>query len=237
MYDLNSVREELLGMADSKYREFQLKLLPGTDNFIGVRLPKLRRLAKNIIRENGTGYLESALINNSKDEWFEEIMLQGMMIGYMKEDISDIFSYAERFVPKIQNWSVCDSFCSGFKHAVSYREEVWIWLKKYLKSEQEFEARFGIVMLLNYYVDSVYIDYLFPIFDTIQAKGYYAKMAVAWAVSICYIKYPAETMHYLCNNRLDDFTYNKALQKIMESNCVSKYDKENIRRMKRNTCT
>ncbi len=230
---LDSIREEILLMADEKYREFQKKLLPDAEHFVGVRLPMLRKIAKRIARENGAEYLNVALARKPRDELFEEIMLQGMIIGYMKEDISDIFSYAERFIPKIDNWSVCDSFCSGFKHAIGYQEEVWEWLQPFLKSEQEFEVRFGVVMLLNYYIDDVYIDRLLNIFESIRQQAYYVKMAVAWAVSICYVKYPQKTMEYLYRSQLDDVTYNKALQKIVESRCVPEKEKAEIRKMRR----
>ena len=231
-YNLDSIREELVSMADEKYRVFQSKLLPGTNHLIGVRLPELRKLAKRIAKEYGATYLDVALARQPEKELFEEIMLQGMIIGYMKEDISDIFSYTERFVPKIDNWSVCDSFCSGFKHAVTYREEVWEWLQQFLEAEEEFTVRFGIVMLLNYYIDERYLERLFAIFDTVHQDGYYVKMAVAWAVSICYTKYPTQTMDYLKKNELDDFTYHKALQKIVESRCVSDQEKADIRLMR-----
>lgn len=231
-YSLDSIREELVSMADEKYRVFQSKLLPGTNHLIGVRLPELRKLAKRIAKEYGATYLDVALARQPEKELFEEIMLQGMIIGYMKEDISDIFSYTERFVPKIDNWSVCDSFCSGFKYAVTYREEVWEWLQQFLEAEEEFAVRFGIVMLLNYYIDERYLERLFAIFDTVHQDGYYVKMAVAWAVSICYTKYPTQTMDYLKKNELDDFTYHKALQKIVESRCVSDQEKADIRLMR-----
>lgn len=230
---LDSIREEILLMADEKYRQFQIKLLPDAEHFVGVRLHMLRKIAKRIARENGAEYLNVALARKPQDELFEEIMLQGMIIGYMKEDIFDIFSYAERFIPKIDNWSVCDSFCSGFKHAIEYREEVWEWLQPFLKSEEEFEVRFGVVMLLNYYIDDVHIERLLDIFESIRQQAYYVKMAVAWAVSICYVKYPQKTIEYLYRSQLNDVTYNKALQKIVESRCVSEKEKAEIRKMRR----
>ena len=166
-------------------------------------------------------------------ELFEEIMLQGMVIGYMKGDISDIFSYTEKFVPKIDNWSVCDSFCSGFKHALEYPEKVWEWLEGFWSSEEEFKARFGMVMLLDYYINDKYIKELFPIFESIRQGNYYVDMAIAWAISICYIRYPKLCMGFLRESRLNDFTYHKSLQKIVESRCVSAEEKERIRKMRR----
>lgn len=245
---LESIREELLSLADLKYKEFQEKLLPGTENLAGVRLPMLRRLAKKIAKEWGEDYLKSCFKESSREELFEEIMLQGMVIGYMGGNGSDpsecrdnkdkmqvkepIILYTEQFLPKIDNWSVCDSFCSGFKYAVNHQEEVWRWLNGLLASEKEFTVRYVIVMLLNYYINDTYIDCLYPVFDGIRHEGYYVKMAAAWAVSICYIKYPEKTKKYLDKNQLDDFTYNKALQKIIESRCISTEEKEKIREIK-----
>lgn len=232
-YGLDSVREEILAMTDETYREFQVKLLPQVKNYAGVRLPALRRLAKRIAKENGRGYLEAVLGRNAQEELFEEIMLQGMVIGYWKGSLSDIFSYTELFLPKVDNWSVCDSFCSGFKHASACRDEVWEWLGQFFGSEREFTVRFAVVMLLDYYVEEEYLSRLWEIFDKVRHEGYYVRMAIAWAVSVCYMKYPKESMAYLKDNRLDDYTYNKALQKITESRCISEQEKERIRWMKR----
>lgn len=233
--NLTEIRKEIVSLADDTYREFQIKLLPDTrkENFLGVRLPLLRKIARQIAKEWGHEYLETSLRRNPKEEYFEEIMLQGMVIGYIREDISDIFVYTEKFLPKIDNWSVCDSFCSGFKHAADNQVIVWEWLMGLLKSKEEYTLRYGIVMLLDYYVNDNYINRLFPLFDAVRHEGYYVKMAVAWAVSICYIKYPDITMGYLGNNRLDDFTYNKALQKITESRCINAADKAAIKGLRR----
>lgn len=88
-------------------------------------------------------------------------------------------------------------------------------------------------MLLDFYIETEYIDMVLRLLDRVKHEGFYAKMAVAWAVSICYVKIPDITMEYLRNNTLDDFTYNKALQKITESNRVDKEIKSLIRSMKR----
>lgn len=232
-YDLDGIREEIFSMADAPYREFQARLLPEVKNYAGVRLPALRKLAKKIAEEDGAGYLEAALGREPEKELFEEIMLQGMIIGYMKEDISDIFSYTERFLPKIDNWSVCDSFCSGYKHVEGHKEQVWEWLNRFLSSDREFTVRFALVMMLDYYVEEDYLDRLFSVFDNVGHEGYYVKMGTAWAVSICYVRYPERTTGYLRTSRLDDFTYNKALQKITESRCITAQQKETVRGMKR----
>ena len=93
--------------------------------------------------------------------------------------------------------------------------------------------RFGVVMLLDYYIEEAYIDRVLRLLNEARHDGYYVKMAVAWAVSVCYVKFPEKTMEYLKNNTLEDFTYNKALQKITESLRVGRDEKELIRSMKR----
>ena len=160
-------------------------------------------------------------------------MLQGFIIGYAKAPLPDILEQIAAFLPKINNWSVCDSFCITLKAAGENPAEFWDFLQPCILSGEEFTVRFAIVMLLDYYITPEYIDRLFPIFDGISHEGYYVKMAVAWAVSMCYVKFPEKTESYLGRCRLDDFTYNKSLQKITESLSVDKETKKRIRAMKR----
>ena len=223
-----NIREQLFELAEDEYKKFSSSLLPGIDNLIGVRLPALRKIAKQIAKKDWRSYLE-----NADEIYFEEIMLQGMVLGYVNDDIEDILGYIVDFVPKINNWSVCDSFCVGLKMTNKNKERIWFFLQPYLLSDKEFEVRFGIVMLINFYIDNDYIRLVLKQLDSIRHDGYYVKMAVAWAISMCYIKFEEPTLDYLKNNNLDDFTYNKSLQKICESLKVDKKTKVFIRGMKR----
>lgn len=230
---LEEIRGEIVGLAEEEYRLFQGKLLPEVRNYAGVRLPKLRRIARRIAEEDAKAYLDAALSRDPEEELFEEIMLQGMVIGYLREELPVILGCAERFVPKIDNWSVCDSFCSGLKCARDYPGEVWRWLLPYLHSKEEFGARFGVVMLLSYYVTDDYIGRIFEALGSVGHEGYYVKMAVAWALSVCYGRYPERTFSYLTDrdNGLDGFTFRKALQKITESKSVTAGEKDRVRRL------
>jgi 3-methyladenine DNA glycosylase AlkD len=225
---LKTIREQLFELADEEYRQFQSKLCPNTDCIIGVRLPILRKLAKEIGKGDWQEFLR-----NSNDRYFEEVMLKGMVIGYIKTDIDEILKHIAEFVPQIDNWSVCDSFCSGLKCTKNHKERVWDFLQPYLFSKEEFHIRFGVVMLLNYYMEDAYIDKILDIFNHIKHEGYYVKMAVAWAISVCYVKYDIKTMYFLEKNYLDDFTYNKAIQKIIESLQVAQETKAMLKKMKR----
>ncbi|MED4402418.1 DNA alkylation repair protein [Metabacillus fastidiosus] len=224
----NIIRRQIFELIDTDYQKFAAVLIPNINNILGVRLPELRKIAKQIAKDDWHTYLETA-----ENEYFEEIMLQGMVIGYVKTDIEEILPYVAAFVPKINNWSVCDSFCTGLKFTKENKRLVWEFLQLYLSSEKEYEIRFGVVMLLNFYIETEYIGKVLNLLEGVKHEGFYAKMAVAWALSICYVKIPDLTMKYLKNNKLDDFTYNKALQKIVESNRVNKETKSLIRSMKR----
>lgn len=222
------IRKELETLADEKYREFSSKLIPNINNVLGVRLPALRKIAKRLALEDYEQYLvETDLI------YFEEIMLQGMIIGYLNTSWKDKTKYVTQFVPKIDNWSVCDSFCTGLKFDEKDKKDVWLFLQPYLKSKEAYEIRFAVVMLLFNFVDKQYTTKVFSAFNKIKHDNYYVKMSVAWAVSIYFRDLPEVTMPYLRNNKLDDWTYNKALQKITESLAVDNETKNTIRSMKR----
>jgi len=223
-----SIKEQLLNLADEEYQKFATALIPTINNVIGVRLPELRKLARTIAKGDWRTFLAQA-----ESDYFEEVMLQGMVLGYVKTDIEEILRYVADFIPKIDNWSVCDSFCISLKFTLKNKERVWDFIVPYLLSDKEYEIRFAVVMMLNFFIEEEYINRILQLLDKVSHEGYYAKMAVSWALSICYIKLPEPTMSYLLSNTLDDFTYNKALQKITESYRVDQETKTMIRAMKR----
>ena len=224
------IRKELEIIAEENYRIFAAKLIPNIDNLLGVRLPKLRKIAKKIVQLDYEYYL--AMDNPL---YFEEVMLQGMIIGEIKLPWTERSRYVKQFISKINNWSVCDSFCCGLKFEISEKQLVWQFLQPYFASEAPYDIRFAVVMLLFHFVDEKYAPKAFTLFDQIKNGDYYVKMAVAWAISIYFRELPRLTMAYLLNNQLDDWTYNKALQKITESLKVDCNTKTIIRTMKRKT--
>ncbi len=222
------IRETLFSLADEEYQKFHSSLCPGINNIIGIRVPVLREFAKEIVKGDWRTYLKTA-----KNEYYEEVMLQGMVIGLAKMELQERLEYIKEFVPQIDNWAVCDVTCAGLKFTKKHMSEMWELIQPYINSNKEFEIRFGVVMILDFYITKEYIKEVLTILNNIHHDGYYVKMAVAWAISVCYIKFPKETMMLLQNNTFDTFTYNKALQKIVESYRVTKEEKEIIRKMKR----
>ena len=225
---IEEVRKELFLLQDLKYKEFHSGLCPGTDNIIGVRTPDIRNLVKDILKKDYKKYLD-----NCDNKYYEETMIEGLIIATSKMSLEEKFIYLKKFIPKIDNWAVCDIICSSFKFKVKDLEEVWSFILKYKNSNKEFELRFMIVMMMDYFLVDPYIDEVLKIIDTIQTEYYYTNMAIAWLISVAFVKNREKTLLYLKNNNLSTFTYNKSLQKIIESNRVSEQDKQVIRSMKK----
>ncbi len=219
--ELRSCLEE---MAEKEYKEFSASLIPGVDNMLGIRLPKLRKLAKELVKEDWKEYL------SWKDFlYFEETMIQGMVLGYVKAPVEEILEAVEQFIPRIHNWSVNDSFCTTFQSASRYPKQVWEFLMRYQDSHQEFEVRVVSVMLMAHFLLPEYIDQVLQVLGHLDTKEYYASMAVAWAYATAWAKFPKETKEYLQEYPIDSVTYRRTLQKCMESRRITEADKEWMR--------
>ena len=221
-----TLREQLLELTEPKYMKFTSALMPGVENVLGIRLPVLRSIAKEIAAGDWRAYLAEA-----EDFYFEERMLQGLVIGCARCTPAEKLEHVARFVPKIDNWAVCDCFCWRLKAAE--RQPMWEFIQPYFRSEAEYDVRFAVVTGLGNFVDGEHLEALLQLLDSVRHEAYYARMAVAWAVSVCYIKFPQRTHEWLGSCSLDDWTFNKSLQKIIESLRVSDTDKQAIRAMKR----
>lgn len=231
------IRETLLKKAESDYKKFSASLIPGVNNMLGIRLPFLRDMAKALVCGDWRAYLEEA-----ECDYFEEVMLQGMVVGFASRkttertcasaaepDLNETLLMVEQFVPKISNWSLCDSFCAGLKFVKWNKAVVWNFLQKYLVSDKEFELRFGVVLLLDYYIDSDYIDRVLDVLGNVRHDSRYVKMAVAWALSVCVVKQREKTLTFLQERRIDKETLQMTKQKVSDSFRVSEADKAFVR--------
>ena len=225
---VENVRKRIKLEAEEKYQKFSSSLLPGIKNVTGVRLPILRKIAKEIYKSDWKTFLD-----NKSFEFMEEKMLKGMVIGLLKEPPDVIYNYIEKFIPDIDNWAICDSFCCGLKFINKNKTETWDFIQKYLNSKKEYEIRFGAVIILNFFVEEDYIDNALKILSKIKTNDYYAQMAIAWVLSICYIKFEEKTLDCLLNSNMDKFIYNKTIQKIIESNRISKETKIKLKLLKK----
>lgn len=224
---VEEIRKKLFELQDLKYRDFHSKLCPGTDNIIGIQIPKIRILVKELLKGNYCEYLDKV-----DNKYYEETMIEGLIIATSKMSLEDKFKYLEKFIPKIDNWAICDTVCASFKFKEKDLSSVWDFIYRYQKSTKEFELRFMIVMMMDYFLVDSYIEKVLKIIDSIKVDYYYTNMAIAWLISVAFVKDREITLKYLDNHHLSEFIYQKSLQKIIESNRVTKEDKIMIRKMK-----
>lgn len=224
------IRKYLESMAENSYKEFSGALIPGSRPILGVRIPILRKLAKKLAKGDWKEYLDNAV-----DDTFEEVNLQGFVIGYVKSDYETLLPYIKQYVAKINDWSLCDGFCATLKITKKYKTECKKLLKEYAEKNTEFDQRFVAVMLMDYYLEDEDVDETLTMLDSLKHDSYYRKMGVAWAVATAFAKQREKTLEYMQpgNNTLDDWTYNKAIQKMIESYRIQDADKIMLRKMKR----
>lgn len=217
-----ALRAELAAMGDSKYREFHSGLVPGTAIAYGIPVPLLRKLATRILKEEPRRFL-----SDCPPASYEETLLRGLVIAGLKADWEEKLLLIADFLPLIDNWAVCDTFCTALRlKKPEEQEKMLSFLLPLLSDDRTFFVRFAVVTLLAHYVTENYADHVLSLLQTVTHEGYYVQMAVAWAISICYIKFPKKTLPLLQKKSLSPFVQNKSIQKIRESLRVTREDKE-----------
>ncbi len=252
-----STRAFLIGHSEETYKEFSGSLIPGEKTMLGVRLPILRKKAQKIAKGDWKDELET------EDVYFEEVMLRGMIISYVKGSMDEILPYIEAFIPCVNNWSVCDSVFMKMDVLRTDRERTWQFIQPYLQSEKEFEVRVAIIIMMQHLLkcdengktmkrlrhvsmaqciskdgvhgaqpEGMYLQRVLQALDKSYTQ-YYASMAAAWTIAEAFCCFPAQVFGFLQDNKLDKHTYNRALQKIVESLIPEPEVKGLIKTMKR----
>jgi len=211
---------------DEKYRNFHKKLLNNEEIIlIGIRTPILRKIAKFIAKNDYICFIE-----NNSHKTYEETILHGLLLGYIKIDFNALDKLIDDFLPYNNNWAINDIVSSNLK---IFKDQDISKIFKYLNSSNPFTIRFGLTLLLSHYINEKNIDKILEICNNIKAEDYYVKMANAWLISICYIKFKEKTFAFLKNNDLDKFTFNKSISKICDSYRVSKEEKEVLKTLRK----
>lgn len=226
--DYQDLIKYLEEQSDQDYKKFHASLVPDLTLFYGCRVPLLKQIGKEISKGN---YQEFLNLNQKK--YYEEKFIYGMVISSVKTDFNTQLNLIREFIPIIDNWAICDSFCANLKSFKKNQAEGFKFIKELLKKDDTYSLRVALVLLLDYYINDEYIDEIYKITDEIQSEEYYVKMAIAWLLSICYIKYPEKTLAYFKSNKLDNRTHNKAISKACESLRVTKEEKVILKKLKK----
>ena len=213
---------------DEKYKKFHSSLVLNSKyEMIGIRLPIMRKIAKEISKTNIEEFLKY-----SQNKYYEEIMIQGLVISNIKDE-KTFNKCFKSHINKIDNWALCDSFCNSIKIVKKYEEKYFPLAIEMCLSEEEFISRTGLVIILSHFVEEKNLKEIFNALNKIASDAFYINMAQAWLICDLYIKYPKETMKFIKQNNLNKFTHNKAISKIHDSFRVSKEDKEYLNVLRR----
>lgn len=218
---IDKILKDLDSLSEQSYKEFNQKLIPTKTHTLGVRLPLLRKIAKDIVKNEDI----YEFLNSDKRNIYELLMLEGLVISYLKEPFTQLLPYIEAYLQKVDNWALIDSPFMGFKTIEKEKNQVLDIVKLWLKSKEEFKKRAGLVILLAFYVQEENLNLLFDLLQEVDNSEYYVYMANAWLISVCMAKFPKQSIEFFKNNTLDKKTHNKAIQKSKESFRVSKEDK------------
>ena len=214
-------------MQDKQYAAFQSKLTPGVppESFIGIRVPELRKFAKEFAKEVEV----NDFVHQLPHKYYDENMLHSLLISQVK-DYEECIRLTDAFLPYVDNWAVCDIMSPKVfaKHKAALTEKIKIWSS----SRQTFTCRFGIETLMTHYLDKDFKAEYLEIPASARSEEYYVKMMVAWFFATALAKHWAATIPYIEQTRLAPWTHNKTNQKAIESYRITPEQKEYLRTLK-----
>ena len=225
--NLNEIRVELFKMQDMDYRDFNSKLIPTVDqeSMIGIRTPDLRKYAKQLGKSSDV----IEFLQTLPHKYFDENQLHAFIISEIK-DFKNCIDEINRFLPYIDNWATCDQLSP--KVFKKYHNELFEYIKDWLKSDKVYTLRFGIGMLMEHFLDEDF-DILYPeTVSKIRSGEYYINMMIAWYFATALAKQYESIIPFIENNSLDIWTHNKAIQKAVESLRISDEKKEYLKSLK-----
>lgn len=221
------IRARLETMADAQYRDFSSALIPGCREMLGVRIPILRGMAKELCRGDWRDALEG------EDRYFEERMLRGLVIAAVPAQPEEKCRMIRDFLPLIDNWSVCDSFCASLKQMKKDPECYWPLLRELADSGEEFTVRFAVVSMLDHYLDTAYLSEILTLLPKISHPGFYVRMAVAWALASAFLRDTQAVLELLRSGTLEEETQKMTIRKLLDSRRVAPLYREEIRSMQK----
>ena len=231
-YDMDALMARLAGLGDAGYAEFNQSLIPGGQGpAFGVRVPLLRSIAKEIIKSEDW----RAFLDESRESPVYELrLLHGMVLGGAKCPIDEKLAYTDAFLPHVDSWAVCDGFCTSFKPKAKEMGPVYDFVRSCALSDETFRKRFGLVMLMSRFHNEPWIHGTMEVYRGFRHPEYYARMAAAWGLATLWLSAREACLSILEENLWDEFTHNKAIQKLCESLRVSDSDKALVRTLRRN---
>lgn len=221
------ITDKLFKLQDIKYRDFQAKLIPNIDinNVIGVRTTDLKKYAKELVKDNNY----SSFLNDLPHKYFDENQLHAFIISELK-DYDKCIEYINIFLPYVDNWATCDQMSP--KVFKKYPDKLISNIKKWIKSKKTYTIRFGIGMMMQYFLDDNFKKEYLELISNIRSNEYYVNMMISWFFATALAKKYEDTIIYLENNKLDTWVHNKTIQKAIESYRITNEQKDYLKSLK-----
>lgn len=213
-------------LGEESYKEFNGRLIPDTPHAYGIRIPAVRKTAKEILKGNYDEFIAC-----KKGDYHEEIIIEGLVLSGIKCGYCQLLENMKYFAGKIYNWAICDTV--SFKGLKNYPDEFLEDADYFIYNKNPWVQRFGFSCLMEFYLNDKYIDRVLEYVNSVNSDFYYVEMMQAWLVATAAAKQRDKTIAFLENNSLNDFTHNKAIQKMRESSRISKEDKEYVSGLRR----
>ena len=227
-YNYYKIIDCLKNIADQKYKIFNLGIVKDSDSeILGVRMPELRKIAKDILKGDYEGFLCV-----SGKTYYEEVLLRGLVVAQVKGSFEEVKKRVDDFVPWIDNWAVNDTFCSTFKIIKLFHGEFFEHIETYLNSENPWAVRVGLILMMNYYLTDEYIDRVLERAENIQSNEYYVQMGKAWLIATAVAKFRDKTIDFIKTAEFDDKTFYMTVQKCVDSYRVSGEDKAYLKALR-----
>lgn len=226
---MKTIEDMLFEQKDEKYAAFQAKLTPSVDKslFIGVRVPDVRRLAKRLKDDPMAADFLQALPH----KYYDENMLHGLLISEIK-DYDRAVEETDRFLPYIDNWSVCDIMSP--KVFTKHKPHLLGKIREWTASNEPYTVRFGIEMLMSHYLDDDFSPEYLEIPASVRSDEYYVNMMIAWFFATALAKQWDAAIPYLEQRRLDEWVHKKTIQKARESYRITDEQKAYLKTLKIN---
>lgn len=213
--------------ADEGYRAFHMRLVPNVEpaRILGVRVPEVRALARSLA---GTPEAETFL-RELPHEYYEENNLHAFLLE-RERDYGALIEGLNRFLPFVDNWATCDSLSPALfkKHPDGLPEQALQWMQ----SDQTYTVRFGIGVLMRYYLDEGFRPEYAERVAAVRSEEYYVRMMVAWYFATALAAREEDVLPYLTGRRLDPWTHRKAIRKAIESNRITPERKQFLRTLR-----
>lgn len=212
--------------SDQKCSVFNKKLIDTKYSILGIKLPALRTIAKDIAKHDAEMVLHNFTFN-----YYEEILLHGFVLAYCTMPEQDRVSNIDKYITYFDNWSVVDSFCSSLKSVNKHKELYLDKINEYLSHSSDFVVRFGLVLLMDYYLTADYITITLSHTLISDRNSYYIQMALAWLYATALAKNYTITLDFLSNNKdkLSTFVRRKTISKCNDSFRIPKHNKIEIK--------